>query len=783
VTGFSTSDADLVGWSGSSATYVSSSAGLITTYTLGSSTTATTSAAGNVAGYLEATAIQQGTGGTSVPEQAYTYIANTAGGVTVYKPTSDTVYSGTGGSGAETTSYTYSYYSGTNAVYSITTTLPTISTGDNGSGSANTTETVYSPFGQPIWTMDADGYLGYAQYDTFTGAVTETITDVNTSVGTDFANKPTGWSTIAGAGLNRVTSYTVDTLGRDTQETSPDGSVTYWVYDDALMETREYDGWNSSTDTATGPTKVTTDNLAGGYIDTFTMSATPAVSSGVPTGSESIADIQSLTREWVNIGGQTTEQDAYFNLGGLSYGTSMGTSGTNYYATLYGYDGAGEPSVTVSPQGTIYITVYSDGRKESTWVGTDDTPSTGTWSPSNNSSPCNMVEAESFQYDGGGSGDGNLTQTIQYPNGSTGERVTDFWYDWRDRKVAEKDGVSSSESDGVNRPLTVWTYDNQGEVTETQTYSGDGVTPSISSGVLSLPTGTSSDLQAQAVTSYDSQGQVYQTEQYSVNPSTGAVSSTALTTNYYRDANGHVIATSAPGGLWTKDVYDGAGEVVTEYQTDGGSGTSYSEAGSISGDVVLTQSQFSYNADGENTETITSDRFNTDSTTATGALGTPTSGVEARVYYSGNYYYDLADRLAASVNVGTNGGSAWTMPTRTPDSSPLPWPPPPPSGYTRCHVRRPARRCSHPAPARAAVAGVRPCAARAGRPFCHRRPHARSLCPRAGRHRVGRCRGRIDPVGDRLLAGGRVGRCLGVHRRGGDCGGLPPRPPERLPAR
>jgi hypothetical protein len=144
-----------------------------------------------------------------------------------------------------------------------------------------------------------------------------------------------------------------------------------------------------------------------------------------------------------------------------------------------------------------------------------------------------MVETESFVYDGGDVGDGDLTQTIQYPDGDTGERVTDYWYNWRDQKVAEKDGVSESEDDGVNRPLTVYTLDNLGEVTGTQVYSGDGVTPTISSGVLSLPGGTSSDLQAETITSYDNQGQVYETQVYSVNPTNGDVSATALTTNDY----------------------------------------------------------------------------------------------------------------------------------------------------------------------------------------------------------------------------------------------------------
>ena len=106
VTGYSSFDNDLVGWSGSSATYLSSSSGLITTYSYGSSTTATSDSAGNVAGYLEATAIQQGTGGSSIPQAAYTYYSNTDDDSNaVYNVASDTVYQETGGDGAETTSY------------------------------------------------------------------------------------------------------------------------------------------------------------------------------------------------------------------------------------------------------------------------------------------------------------------------------------------------------------------------------------------------------------------------------------------------------------------------------------------------------------------------------------------------------------------------------------------------------------------------------------------------------------------------------------------------------
>jgi hypothetical protein len=251
--------------------------------------------------------------------------------------------------------------------------------------------------------------------------------------------------------------------------TTPDGSVTYYVYLDALNEVREYDGWNSATDLPTGPTKVMIDDWADGYTETLTMSAAPAVSDGVPTGAEDIADLQSLTRNDIDLGNQVTETDAYFNLAALTYTAgALGTAGVNYYATLYGYDADANQNITVSPEGTIELTIFNGEHwKESEWVGTDD----GTGSDNN------MVEVTAYQYDNDGTGDGDLTQVTQYPGGSAANRVTDYWYNWQDEQVAEKDGVSSDESDGVNRPLTVWSYDNLGEVTETQVYSGNGVTP------------------------------------------------------------------------------------------------------------------------------------------------------------------------------------------------------------------------------------------------------------------------------------------------------------------
>src|SRR5262249_39970132 len=54
--------------------------------------------------------------------------------------------------------------------------------------------------------------------------------------------------------------------------------------------------------------------------------------------------------------------------------------------------------------------------------------------------------------------------------------------------------------------------------------------------------------------------------------------------------------------------------------------------------------------------------------TATGALGNPTTSPKARVN-SQAMYYDAANRLIASVDVGTNGGTAYTRPSSVPTPS------------------------------------------------------------------------------------------------------------------
>src|SRR5262249_23920022 len=189
-----------------------------------------------------------------------------------------------------------------------------------------------------------------------TGAVLKTITDVDTTQTSDFANLPSGWSTPVGGGLHLTRTFEVDDLGRYVKMTDPNGNVTYMTYDAQAHELRTYVGWNSTTNMPTGPTQVSRYDRPGSYSESLTMSAAPDVDLiGRPTGTEAISDIQTLSRTFISAGGQVTDSLAYFDVTGLTYTTdrNLGVANVNFYVTSFGYDDRGRQNMTESPTGTI----------------------------------------------------------------------------------------------------------------------------------------------------------------------------------------------------------------------------------------------------------------------------------------------------------------------------------------------------------------------------------------------------------------------------------------------
>lgn len=161
-------------------------------------------------------------------------------------------------------------------------------------------------------------------------------------------------------------------------------------------------------------------------------------------------------------------------------------------------------------------------------------------------------------------------------------------------------------------------------------------------------------------------GRGYRSDAYSVDPSTGSVGAYTLQSNSWFDKRGQVVKSSSPGGLVQKVAYDGVGRTTVNSTTDGGGDTAWSDAFTVTGDTVLSQDEMTYDASGLALLTTNRQRFHDE--TGTGALGTPTMGVNARVSYSASYY-DAGDRPLHGVFVGTNGGSAYTRPGSVPSRS------------------------------------------------------------------------------------------------------------------
>ena len=329
------------------------------------------------------------------------------------------------------------------------------------------------------------------EYDLATKAVTKKIVDVNTGDTSDFSNLPSGWTNTSG--LELITTYVVDGLGRTTKETSPNLNSTYYFYDDvdhtgdtllsdrSANEVRVYPSWNGGT--TTGPVVIyRTDynsnflhgevNYSASYKETLTMTpSTIDTDDGLPTGKDEIENVQSDTRDYWNNAGQVVREEKYFNTSSWS---SDGTDGTiavdpesdTFYRTQYDYDDRGQLKRVESPTGTITRYVRDTlNRITSVWVGTDDTPTSSYWSPTNNSG-ANMGVIAEYTYDNGGVGDGNLTKTVQHVlnfdslgASDATDHVTRMYYDWRDRRVGTKAGSGGTQVDELNIGGTIETGD------------------------------------------------------------------------------------------------------------------------------------------------------------------------------------------------------------------------------------------------------------------------------------------------------------------------------------
>jgi RHS repeat-associated protein len=604
----------------------------------------------------------------------------------IYTQDTATEGNGTGPAGAYKTAFAYTYW-GTGAELSpksITTTMPSVSTSNNGPGSSMTTTRYLRKDGTTAFSLGAEGNYHYAQFTN--GLMVKQIRDAKTNgtfasgddPSTDFGISETG------SGDDLVTTYVYDAQGRTTEVVAPDwqgatGTPAQVTYYTRLADQRSVvlsvprRTVSGVTTTYTGPVSYTVMNHAGQTEFSATLelpsgSTTTAISSWISTTSSDpvqavVLSGASLFRISTNVyggdGRRVNASRTYF----LNPSSLPGTSGTNYDERTFGYDDMGRQRRSVDATGTISRTVYDTlGRTTERWTGTNDTGLAG--SPMSGTS--NMTKTEAMVYDEGYSGRNSLlTQVTRYPDGTTGTRVTTYAYDTRDRRVLTTNPQS---------PHSLVKYDSAGRVIASGTYSSASGLSATSD-----PTSVTTNRLSLSETAYDEAGRAYRSTTHKITVSTGASAAT-LVSDTWHDAAGRVIKTR--GSSIGKTFYDRQSRpyrqfTIAKLQNDAGSAAEpdndIAQAGTVTGDLVLEERQTIYDtASGLPLFSVSLQRAH-DDTTTTGARdgnadndlatltvasgGSNVDHVKTRVSITATWYDDLR-RPIATAAYGSNSSSS-----------------------------------------------------------------------------------------------------------------------------
>jgi RHS repeat-associated protein len=395
------------------------------------------------------------------------------------------------------------------------------------------------------------------------------------------------------------TSYTYDKLGRQASVTTPGGTITLTTYD------------------ARG----------------LPLSVSTGVNSGV--------HLLALDRSWQN-------QLNPYDVNNDGHVVSADALDIINYLNAFGAQQLPEPP-NGNPSGPPpFYDVNGDG-----WVAADDSLEVTNYVNAFSSSkyPTLPLQVVRYEYDGAptapdtdGGGDGNLTKETRPVDAIAGnDRVTNYFYDWRNRRIV---------MDGEVDLYVEYTYDNLDRVTQTVRKNTPG----------------SGFIISQEQTVYDNLGRVFQTVRYPVNISTGVVGSNKLTDNTWYDATGNVVKQQPAGSkAFTKTKYDGVGRPIKTFVGYDTTDTSYATALNTSGDMLFEQTENTFDAAGNVTLVTTRRRFH--NATGTGELTTPgDTQPKARVTYVANWY-DGISRFVGMANYGTNGGAAPTVPATVPAGS------------------------------------------------------------------------------------------------------------------
>lgn len=649
----------------SGAITTSTTTGLVWVYDLFDSTL--------VEGLVEHRKFQEGTSGTEyfMETVAYDDEVITEGNVAVLRPlvSSRRLYHTASSTEDSTkydeTSWAYTYHSGTLQPKTITTTYPVVVTAYNGSNSADSESAYYDLSGRMTFAKSTEGIISYVEYDD-EGHVSKRIQDADTTLngaGQDFngVTIPTGFSS-SGSPMHLVSTYEYDDRGHGMEATAPDGLVTK-TYQSKLADGRSvslsYPRYVTSPSTKYyGPVSYSVRNLAGqteaqGLIALTGNESTTTLASHVDeTDSDPLTAIDGLgtlarltTNHYSLTGGTLEESRLYFNIPA----SGVGTDGTNYDPTLFGYDDMGRRVRTKEASGTIRRSVYdASGRQVAQWVGTNDS----TFAGGESSGTDDMTKVSEVEYDGGGdAGNGLVTKrTLFVENSTTDKRETIYEHDVLGRVLLQTNPTA---------PHALHAYDLRGRTTATAQYSS---TASIVVGT-DEPISEATNRLALNETFYNQKGQVYKRTRHRIDQDDGSDDSSMSDLIWY-DSAGRVIKEKASQQI--KREYDRLGRMTREFVLANSNDTGYTDADDVTGDIVLEERRTGYDDVGRAILSIQIDRLHDDRSTGTsGALDTNVDGDDLLLTASNNegraqitgMWYDEQGRLKDSVRFGTYGGS------------------------------------------------------------------------------------------------------------------------------
>lgn len=663
--------------------------------------------------------VKNGSGGTPY----YVWAADYAEGTNDYLVTSEYDYptqTTTRASGIAT-SYSYTFHDASThkQIKTKTTTLPIISSGQNGSGVATTTEEYFDGAGRLTWTKDGEGYINYYAYHPATGVLAYTAIDVDpASASSEISSGSSGnWEawTVYGADANKPTRPTLptvlnlvsktyyDKLGRVTQTTSPGGASHFTAYEN--LRTISFPYWDGTNTKTLLPTRISLLNSATQLIEEIAVKASYtafSTASGAPTGfstDPSQSDYVEWTRHtYDSTTGQFNHTDRYANI--PSSGT--GTLSTDFYRSLVQLDSFNRKeyeiqvvsgSTAADRKEQVMKYVYDAmGRviEVKRGVSGDSAANSHNMTDSYSSYPT-LATISKTEYDEGGVGDGHITKTKDYFGTGTNDYTgTNLKRTYRGHVRGIEPYYMASTTETTTGPYTVQDVDWMGRVTTDALYDTTPVWGTVLTGdsYTAYASSTTTNRRARTDILYDYLGRFYQTKVYEVASSNGTGNNFSTAAHYY-DRNNRIVGTVKNLQEGEELAYDGAGRQYQSRKVTELDSSLYSSGkfvyqnptpnpslNSMSGgdDSVVTMSHSVLNAEGNITDLHEFEATHDD--LLGGSVGFDFSNNDDYIRETNYQWYDAADRSTTTADYGsgdTSGGAGewmyFTVPSK-PGSAP-----------------------------------------------------------------------------------------------------------------